>query len=219
MAFFAPIIGAAISGGLGLLGQSRAEKAQRRAQEQAIAANQPRNVTGPFGFSRIGPGGGLTLGLSPELQSTLGQIQAGQGNFAGSLTDPNFVQNEVERLRAIAAPRENALRSSLRSRLFNRGRLGLGTTGALSGQIVDLANAQSQVMGLPNQLANLSFGARTPASLAAGYQDIGRQQARFNESFFGSLGSALSPAIGGLFGGGGSVGGGASGMLGRAGFF
>ncbi len=248
------LIGGLISGGLGLLGQSRAEKAQKRAVEASVQEVAPRNVTGPLGFSQVGADGGLTLGLSPELQTTFGQLGQGRNNFASSLTDANFIPDEVARLREISAPRENELRSSLRSRLFNRGRLGLGTQGAVSGANVNpelgaleeafaradlarvgqardnrqqdisnflgLAGAQSQLASLPNQLGNLSVASRTPSQVASGHLGVGNQQARFNESFFGSLGSGIGQAVGGLGGAfaGGAPAGSASSVLDRLGF-
>ena len=44
----------------------------------------------------------------------------------------SFINEEVQRLRDIARPREDALRAQVRSRLFNAGRLGLGTGGGLT---------------------------------------------------------------------------------------
>lgn len=235
------IAGPLISGGLGLLGSKKAKGNLEEALAQMQQMSRPLDISGPFGFSKFNEDDrSIETGLSPSLDRAMGQLGTGRDIFHGALTDPNFVVNEVERLRGIAAPRENALREELRSRLFNRGRLGLGTnftqtggfanpeTAALEeafaradssridqardirqqelGNFLGLLGAEENLSTLPLQATAIGIQARPPSAAYQGAAAIGNQQARFNESFFGSLGSGIQGALGSLGGGGPAAG-------------
>jgi len=118
-------------GGAGLLfGQ---DSADTRAQE-ILQASRPVSVRSPLGRFTVGDDGDLRLGLSRRQVGSLRNLQGLEGQLFGLLNDPDFVQSEVDRLRGIARPREDALRAQLRSQLFNRGRLGLGIGGGRTGE-------------------------------------------------------------------------------------
>jgi len=131
MAVIAPLI----SAGVGFLGQQLTQGDQDDRGQQLLSASQgPTSVNSPFGsFQREGDA--ITLGLTGGQQNDLNRIRGSRANLFGTFQDPEFVQNEVDRLRGIARPREDALRASLRSQLFNRGRLGVGVGGGVAGQM------------------------------------------------------------------------------------
>ena len=130
------VIGAAISGAAGLLGASKNSKAARDVANAQLEASQPRNVISPLGESRFSAGDNqLQLALSPLLGARQGQLSDIATPLFGLLQDPNFVSSEVERLRGIARPNEDQLRASLRSQIYNRGRLGLGIGGGVTGNM------------------------------------------------------------------------------------
>ena len=254
MSLLGSIAGPLISGGLGLLGGRKA----KGNLEEALAAMQqmsrPIDITGPFGFSRFNEDDEqIETGLSDSLAQALGQLGTGRGLFHESLIDPDFITNEVDRLRTIARPRENQLRNELRSRLFNRGRLGLGTGDTLTGQFANpetaaleeafaradaaridqargirqqelgnflgLLGAEQNLSLLPLEATRVGIAARPQSAALQGARDIGQQGARFNESFFGSLGENIGGIFGDLFGGGSSGGGSqASNFIGPFGF-
>jgi hypothetical protein len=129
MAVIAPLV----SAGIGLLGNRLTQDDQDDRAQQLLQASQgPTSVTSPFGTFRR-EGDAITLGLTGGQQGDLNSIQGSRANLFGTFQDPEFIQSEVDRLRGIARPREDALRASLRSQLFNRGRLGLGVGGGTTG--------------------------------------------------------------------------------------
>lgn len=130
----AAVIGGVATAGAGYMGSKSNQAAASKVAESQLAASQPRHILGPTGEAawdhRLGV---LRLTPTMEQQIRLGQIEGLTEPLFGLLNDPNFVQSEVDRLRGIARPREDMLRQSLRSRVYNRGRLGLGIGGGITG--------------------------------------------------------------------------------------
>lgn len=151
MALFGSLLGSGLSALGGLLGQRSTE----RGSEAALQASAPMSIFGPFGGSQVGPQG-ITQSLSPELQQQFGlfsNIAGGGGQMFGA--DPSTIrflqgrisnlmespgqrleQMEMDRLQTLrerAMPFEEQLRQQTRADLFNRGRLGLGIQGGVTG--------------------------------------------------------------------------------------
>lgn len=126
------ILPSVLSAGIGLLGSSRGQSRMDDYAQQALQATRPLDVRSPLGsavFSR----NDLRLRLPGAISRDISGLRGLRGDYFGLLNDPNFIQTEVDRLRGIARPNEDALRASLRSRLFNQGRLGLGVGNGMTG--------------------------------------------------------------------------------------
>lgn len=132
---FGSILGGLASGAIGLLGSRRGQSGADDRAQAMLAASRPVDVLGPFGMVDINEAGDFTISPSDRLGSLAAHLQGLSDPVFGLLSDPNFVGSEVNRLRSMAQPREDALRSQLRSQLFNQGRLGAGVGGGISGRM------------------------------------------------------------------------------------
>jgi len=193
MALFAAALPFLAQAGVSLLGNALGQdKADRRGQQLLQQSRGPANVNSPFGSFSQNDVGDVTLGITSGQQNDLNNIRGTRAGLFGQVNDPEFIQNEVDRLRGIARPREDAVRASLRSQLFNRGRLGVGVGGGINGVMfnpelaaleeglaradlsrVDQAfDTRSQLLGNISGLFNNEFGvnsqARSLAGVAAG---------------------------------------------------
>jgi len=131
MAFLGSLLGA----GVGLLGNLFGQDEADDRGEQLLAQSQgPSSVVSPFG-TFLRDGDSVNLSATPTQLTDLNRIRQGREGLFNTFNDPDFVQSEVDRLRGISRPREDALRASLRSQVFNRGRLGLGVGGGLTGNL------------------------------------------------------------------------------------
>lgn len=167
MGFLSSLVG----GGLGVLGSVLGGKSQEKAARAAAQASAPLNVRGPFGQA-IFSDGVLTGSLSPAFQSQLNALtsQANKtfGAFSG-LDIPGLERQQLSTLRNLAQPEQDRIRAQVRNEVFQRGRLGLGTRGARTGQnvqpeLASLAEGEATA-DLLRQLQSQTFARNEQARL------------------------------------------------------
>lgn len=178
MGLFSSLLGA----GVGILGNVLGGREEERGARAAQQASIPPNVVSPLG-STVFSGGVLNAALSPQLQQAFTTAtQVGQGALS-QLQNQNVGQLEAQRfqqLQSLAFPRESLLRAQARTRLFNRGRLGLGIGGGRTGLAFNPETA-----ALEEALANARLARRESAGAFAR-----AEQSRLLGQATGSLGLA-----------------------------
>lgn len=203
MGLFAAALPGLISAGVSLFGGSRGQDiADRRANELLAASQGPSRIDSPFGTFNRNDSGDISLGLTGNQQQDISNIRNLRGGLFEQLNDPEFVQNEVDRLRGISRPREDAVRASLRSQLFNRGRLGVGVGGGTTGMMFNpelaaleegLARADLERVGLAQDRQSQIFGQFGST--------FGLESGIFNDArSVAGIASALRPSNAGLSG-------------------
>jgi hypothetical protein len=190
MSIFGAILPSLISAGVGLIGGKKGQsQSDQYAQQMAQLAREPIDIMSPIGGAAYNADQNLLrIGLAPALQQQAGQLGGlsqgifgllGDPGFFGNALDPARISSEVERLRGIARPNEDALRASLRSQVYNRGRLGLGAGGGVTGQFFN-----PELASLEEAFARADMGRVDQAT-----QRIQYEQQRQLGNLFGLLGA------------------------------
>lgn len=203
MALFAAALPFLAQAGVGLLGNALTQDdADERGQQLLQQSQGPSNITSPFGSFSRNDAGDVSFGVTAGQQNDLNNIRGTRAGLFGQVNDPNFIQNEVDRLRGIARPREDAVRASLRSQLFNRGRLGVGVGGGTTGMMFN-----PELAALEEGLARADSG-RVDQAFDTRSQLLGDISGLFNNEFglnsqvrsLAGVASALRPSNAGLAG-------------------
>ena len=165
MGLFDTIAGGLVSGIFGSLGSKSASRQESQAVQTAQQAANPLSVFSPTGYSvfdadnqRIMTGLNQQLGTGLTRSSTLANRALGNyfwDDFGGKSTAN--VQREVGRLGQLRAPSIANARASLQSQLLNRGRLGLGVGGGLSGRAFNPEVAGQEEAILRAQLGDIGY--------------------------------------------------------------
>jgi len=151
------LLGSLLGAGVSLLGSKLGNKQQQSGVNQALQAGGPFNVSGPFGRAKF-KDGKLSVGLSGNTRSGFNQAGALGAGALGQLGSTDFLgreQDEFDRLQQLRQPGIDRARSGLQSQQFNRGRLGLGVGGGLSGRLFNPETAAQEEAIMRTQLGDI----------------------------------------------------------------
>lgn len=194
-----PLIGSATQSIFGRLAGGQRD----RGADAAMAAGGARNIAGPIGGFDAGSGRVI---LSAQFQNLMDQLKVERQQTFGLLNRPNFIEDEVGRLRELAAPFEAAREASTRSRLFNSGRLARARGGGRTGALFNPETAALEEALLQADLERVGAARNEEQrllgnALALSQGELNVNDAAMNLARIGT-GSALSPALAALAAGG-----------------